>query len=101
MQDQFQSFGQFKTEHGQKYVTQLCKHFAHKIPAVAEGDTGKISFEMGTVDLTADASTLSMTATGSDQQAVTRMQGVIDSHLERFAFREDFKNMGWSPITPV
>jgi hypothetical protein len=32
----------------------------------------------------------------SDAAAVDDAKGVIDQHLERFAFRENFTNLNWS-----
>lgn len=31
--------GRIETEHGAKYLTQLCKHFAHKIDATGRATT--------------------------------------------------------------
>lgn len=34
-----------------------------------------------------------------DAAGLERAQGVIDSHLVRFAFREEFEKMDWTPAS--
>ncbi|TRW97744.1 DUF2218 domain-containing protein [Paracoccus sp. M683] len=99
MQDQFESIGRFETPNAQKYLVQLCKHFAHKIPAEVEGDQGHITFAMGTARLSATDASLDVVVTGADDQAVNRLQQVIEDHLKRFAFREAETSMIWAPAT--
>ena len=36
------------TEHAGKYLAQLCKHFAHKVPATWADDLGDVDFGPGT-----------------------------------------------------
>ena len=97
MDTELSSTGRFETSHAHRYMTQLCKHFGHKIPATVEGDEGSISFEIGTARLMASGSGLQCTVAGADAAAVERLQDIIDSHLVRFAFREDFTRMDWQP----
>ena len=73
-----------------RYVGQLCKHFEHKLPVtVAEGH-GRIEFPAGvcTLEATADAETLVLRVTASDEAALARLEEVVARHLERFAFRD-------------
>lgn len=98
MSDDLSSTGRFDTDQALRYMTQLCKHFGHKIPATVEGNEGKITFEIGTARLSASDRALDCTVTGRDAAAVERLQGIIDSHLARFAFREGFERMDWQPI---
>ena len=91
------STGRFETGNAQRYMVQLCKHFAHKIPAEVEGDAGSIQFDIGTARLTAAPSVLTCRVAGADAETVERLQDIIDRHLARFAFREDFTRMAWSP----
>lgn len=72
------------------YAAQLCKHFAHKVPARFEGSDGEIVFEIGTCRLHAEGDTLAMTVTAADEAALARLEQVVASHLLRFAFREEF-----------
>ncbi|MTE00737.1 DUF2218 domain-containing protein [Paracoccus sp. YIM 132242] len=91
------STGHFATRNAQGYMTQLCKHFAHKIPATVQGNEGLITFEIGQARLVARDGDLQCTVAGADAAAVERLQGIIDSHLARFAFREAFTRMDWQP----
>lgn len=97
MSGEHHSTGHLSTPHAHRYMAQLCKHFGHKIPATVEGDTGTITFEIGTARLAATETGLQCTVSGADLAAVERLQGIIDSHLARFAFRESFTAMDWRP----
>lgn len=97
MRNDLCSTGRFATPHAHRYMVQLCKHFGHKIPAQVEGDAGSISFDIGMARLTAAQAELTCTVTGADARTVESLQDIIDRHLARFAFREDFTRMNWSP----
>jgi DNA-binding PadR family transcriptional regulator len=71
------------------YAAQLCKHFAHKIPARFEGSDGEIAFPMGTCRLHVEGEVLVLAVEGADAGAVARLEEVVASHLLRFAFREE------------
>mgnify|MGYP002737179364 CR=1 FL=1 len=76
------------TEHGSRYLQQLCKHFAHKIPATFDTSTGRIEFPIGEVELAADANGLTIRATPKDAAETEALRDVVARHLVRFAFRE-------------
>lgn len=76
------------TPKAQSYLQQLCKHFGHKIPVEFTPEAGSISFPFGTCRMTADTATLAITVEAGAED-LERMEGVIQSHLERFAFREE------------
>jgi len=71
------------------YAAQLCKHFAHKLPAHFEGTDGEITFSAGTCRLHAEGDTLTITVEGATPQEITQLQDVVARHLARFAFREE------------
>lgn len=71
------------------YAAQLAKHFAHKIPARFEGDTGEIAFSAGICRLRAEGETLTLTIEAADAAALAQVQDVVARHLLRFAFREE------------
>lgn len=77
------------TPNASRYLQQLCKHFAHKIPASFDTEKGRIDFPFGTCHLTAAGETLTLTAETAEPETLERLEGVIASHLERFAFREE------------
>jgi hypothetical protein len=86
-----------KTEHGSKYLQQLCKHFGHKgtLDITYTPEDAKIIFPFGPVNMTADTASLWIEVNAEDNDGIVRAKHVIDSHLETFAFREEFKNMPW------
>jgi len=91
-----QSTGRIETEHGAKYLTQLCKHFAHKIE-VSHGDGhGECHFPFGHAVMNADATTLTIEVEAPDADQLARTKAVIDDHLVRFAFREPERSIEWS-----
>lgn len=71
------------------YAAQLCKHFAHKIPARFEDGAGEIEFVMGTCRLTAEGERLTLTAEAASPEALAQVEDVVARHLVRFAFREE------------
>ena len=83
------------TPHAERYMTQLCKHFAHKVPASVEGREGKISFEAGEAALRASPDTLMLITSAADGEGLARVEQVIASHLKRFAFREPEMTVDW------
>ncbi len=78
------------------YLAQLCKHFAHKIPASYEGSEGQISFQRGECRLKAEGDVLTLTVESADPEAVLQLQDVVARHLLRFAFREELV-IDWKP----
>lgn len=84
------------TAHGSQYLQQLCKHFAHKIEVEFTPTEGRMALPMGPALLKADDSGLWIEVTAPDSEGLIRAKGVIDSHLARFAFREDFEHMPWA-----
>ena len=82
--------GHFKTVNGQKYVMQLSKHWAHKPGTVIDADAGTIDFDGGFgLAFLVEPEVLSLKAhiaTGGDLE---HWKGIVESHLMRFAFRED------------
>ncbi|TCQ08965.1 hypothetical protein C8J34_103353 [Rhizobium sp. PP-F2F-G36] len=87
----------FETNEGQKYLVQLCKHFAHKIEVDQVGDRGELRFSCGTGFLAASTEGLDIRVRSPDDQSLGETKAVIESHLLRFAFREPFGALLWTP----
>lgn len=68
-----------------RYVTRLCKHFAHKVPATYDESGGRIEFPFGVATLTPDADALTIRTDADDAEALARLEDVIERHLVRFA----------------
>lgn len=97
MQGKFTSQGRFETPNASRYLQQLCKHFGHKIEASFDERQGQIVFPFGPVNLSANETELVVEVTVDNAEDLARGRDVIDKHLERFAFREEFKQMDWTP----
>lgn len=85
----------FPTENGQKYLTQLCKHFAHKIEVDQSDGRGELRFSCGTGYLEANPDALGIRVEAPDDAQLTETKSVVESHLLRFAFREPSGPLQW------
>jgi hypothetical protein len=70
------------------YLQQLCKHFGHKLAVSFTPERGTIVFDYGSCALAAAGGMLSLTVSADNAVSLSRLQHVVASHLERFAFRE-------------
>lgn len=84
----YQSTANVTTEMASRYLQQLCKHFAHKVPAEFTPEAGTITFPMGKCTLAAQGNLLTLMVTAETDADLERMKEVVASHLERFAFRD-------------
>ena len=85
------------TPSASKYLQQLCKHWSHKFAVVFTPDQGRVPFgdnRAATFQATPDKLTMRIEAT--DDETLTRMQGVVVEHLKRFSFREDLGDIAWT-----
>jgi uncharacterized protein len=71
MDERFTAVAEIPTPQASRYLSQLCKHFQHKIPVTLEDGSGQITFPMGicTLHANADLLTLSVDAADSAQLA--------------------------------
>jgi hypothetical protein len=88
--------GRFETPNASKYLQQLCKHFGHKVQVTFDDTTGTIVFAIGSAHLTAQPDALCVQITADDADKAQRARQIIDDHLQRFAFREEFSGMSWT-----
>jgi len=89
------------TAMGSRYLGQICKHFAHKLPveyAETGAGRGKIKFQSGTCILESDPHALRLRAEAGDAESLARLEDVVARHLARFAFREELQ-ITWSRAT--
>ncbi len=96
-----QSEAKVTTAMARRYLGQLCKHFAHKIPVVMipedKPTSGAITFSFGVCRLQATENELVMQAEAADAEALAQTEDVIKRHLERFAFR-DTPEIAWQSL---
>ncbi|MBJ3778640.1 DUF2218 domain-containing protein [Acuticoccus mangrovi] len=88
------------TPHASRYLSQLLKHFAHKLPVEMEEGSGRIAFPAGVCSLAAEPDVLHMRVDAVDDAECGRLMNVVERHLVRFAFREtlsvDWRTAAWS-----
>lgn len=87
---------QFETAQASKYLQQLCKHFAHKTEARFDEHSGEVKFVMGVARMNADDAALTFEAEADSAENLDRVKDVIESHLVRFAFRENLEKLNWA-----
>jgi hypothetical protein len=88
---QAHSLAEVATPHAGRYLTQLCKHFQHKLPVTFDERSGHIVFSMGDCRLEAGEGALRLAAAAPDDAQLGRLEDVVARHLLRFAFREEIR----------
>ena len=93
------------TEHGSKYLQQLCKHWTHNLAVEFDETHGHVVFPKDArgADWPADAvvrfdatpSALNITIEASADGQRRGLKGVVERHLDRFAFREAPMTYDW------
>ncbi|KAF0224529.1 MAG: hypothetical protein FD176_1113 [Rhodospirillaceae bacterium] len=86
--------GAVSTATASRYLIQLCKHFAHKIPVEYGDTTGRADFPGGSCHFSADDSTLSLRLEAESDQSLQHIKAVVEDHLVRFGWRETL-NIAW------
>ena len=85
----FNSTARVPTAKASRYLQQLCKHFAHKLPVEFDPQDGTIGFSIGDCKLHAEGETLRLAVASPDAEQLDVLKGVVERHLVRFAFREE------------
>ncbi|WP_210528714.1 DUF2218 domain-containing protein [Rubellimicrobium arenae] len=85
----------FPTPNSGRYLAQLCKHFAHKVEVSQDDNAGVVTLPPGRAELQAEPDGLLIRAVGPDAESLNRAKQVIESHLLRFAFREEPQPLVW------
>ncbi len=79
-----------------RYLQQLAKHWSHKMQVSFTAEEGTILFPDGSkLAMRADSDMLDIVLTVPEDGDVARMQDVVASHLDRFAFREAPLTFDW------
>lgn len=90
--------GRFETPNASRYLQQLCKHFSHKTEVTFDEHAGQATLPGGPATLTATGAELVVLLEADTSEGLEQSRHVIDSHLERFAFREAFEKMDWAQL---
>jgi len=77
------------------YINRLCRHFAHKVNAKWDTESGYIIFSIGRCLLNTDLKGLQIRCEAPDDQQLQELMGVIKSHFDRFAVKEDQLQLQW------
>ena len=76
------------TENATSLLRQLCRHWAHKFPVTFNDEHGTIELPAAVCTLDAGAALLKVRVEVPEDGDLTRMEGVVAEHLQRFGFRE-------------
>ncbi|MEM6593772.1 MAG: DUF2218 domain-containing protein [Pseudomonadota bacterium] len=79
----------FKTVNAVRYLSMLSRHFAKKLEVTVRHHTARIVFPFGYCAMSADEQRLHLVATAQNQDDLDKVEEVISSHLDRYAFREN------------
>ncbi|UUX49020.1 DUF2218 domain-containing protein [Nisaea acidiphila] len=77
------------TEKAGRYLVQLCKHFAHKIPASWAEDKGHADFGFGTCEMKAEDGVLHLQCRSPELEGLGRVKYVVEDHVVRFGWKEE------------
>ncbi len=89
----------FASDRAPSLMATMAKHFGHKIE-VEETDTGAIlHFEMGNATLGCDDKVLHLSLEAPDEDRLETLRQVVESHLMRFAHRENPRALDWNPVS--
>jgi hypothetical protein len=78
----------WETGSSARYMAQLCKHFAHRLPVTLNARDGQIVFDAGVCNVAAEETGLRMRVSAEDETSLNQVQDVVIRHLQRFAFRD-------------
>ncbi len=85
----------FPTDQPGRYLAQICKHFAHKLPVDWSDTEGVCRFVCGTARLAVTETGLALSVTAPSEAELLETQDVIERHLLRFAFRDGAEVLTW------
>ena len=80
-----------------RYISRLCKHFAHKIPVSFDEQQGRIEFNSGLATLKVESEGLRLQVESANSDELQRLQDVVASHFERVAWQEAL-TLDWQPV---
>jgi uncharacterized protein len=101
----FQSTAVILTENASRYLQQLCKHWSHNLAVDFTAEQGIVTFPRdargatwptyATLKMQAGAKDLECRLTASAKEQLDALKGVVERHLDRFAFREGPLRFDW------
>lgn len=91
-----QSQARLTTDKAARYMTQLAKHWSHKVVVTLDETTARIPLQLGDCRMMADETGLDVTVETSSLEGLARLEDVVSDHLLRFAFREGIEKLVWA-----
>lgn len=67
-----------------RYFATLCKHFSKKVDVDLGDARSRVDFPMGTCHIGLEGGAMTFDCEAGDAAALSRIQGIIDSHVTRF-----------------
>jgi len=90
------AMGFARCEKPDRYIQQLVKHWSHKMAtSYADGMGGFPFSDLESAAMQALPEGIAITLTTADPERNLHLRGVIERHLDRFAFREAPLNYEW------
>jgi hypothetical protein len=81
----------------ERYIQQLVSHWSHKMATSWDDGTGTFPFsDEETATMTAQEGGIAIALTTEDPERNVHMRGVIERHIDRFAFREAPLSYEWT-----
>ena len=78
-----------KCDKPERYIQQLASHWGHKYATGYENGVGTFPFsDLESAVMAAQPGGIAITLTTPDHERSIHMRGVIERHIDRFAFRE-------------
>src|SRR6188768_1793164 len=86
-----------KCEKPERYIQQVVSHWGHKYATSYADGVGTFPFsDIETAVMTARPGGIAITLTTGDHERNVHMRGVIERHIDRFAFREAPLTYEWN-----
>ncbi len=92
----FTTMGFARCEQPERYVQQLVKHWGHKMATTYTEGLGTFPFsDLESAVMQAMPGGIAITLTTADHDRNVHLRGVIERHLDRFAFKEAPLSYEW------
>jgi hypothetical protein len=91
-----QSHARLTTDRAARYMTQLAKHWSHKVVVTFDETRARIPLPIGDCRMVADQTGLDITVETAGFEGLARLEDVVAGHLLRFAFRENVSKLAWT-----
>ncbi|MEM8650308.1 MAG: DUF2218 domain-containing protein [Pseudomonadota bacterium] len=88
----------FETEKAERYIAQLCKHFAHKVEVKYSQNEGWAALPGSEAFMKAENGSLQFKVFSQTEEGYERGKYIIEDHIVRFAFREKLDGLYWKEI---